>query len=706
MHDRKQMRTPFSSKKAYYISRYFKFRYLAKILFSAGSANYKIVSFYYLSDNSSSRFFEKYKAAICRLLPFGLVLDQLELDPERMSAAGNSKQEGPAAAVYRESVDRIVEEIDRSVMRAKDSIFESLSGKLIMVRDDIRLLMKREIAFRIHNDVLLFEIARRLLSNRNSIFFGSNMNLLLEESGYWGRLVSKYASSRNVPVSFSFASGFSLRRNFVINLSYNLLCLVVRCINAFLGGEKGGPTKEPVKISIPHGFMDNFTSFVDKKNYYLFWYPAVKIDPERILIYYTGKIKDSSEIEKIRRMGFNILSCKQFLKKSNKFAPRYQSSYKLLGLSFEYLKELLRLLGKVRNSATYEEYKVLSIMILRLPYWEDFFTQNRIGIQFRCFEQFSEREIAARITGTTLICYNYSNYSEVSVLHQDMSDCFFTWGEEFVPLYANTDSNIRNVIQTGYSFDYTFAPLRKKSKVLRKQMTNSGAEFFIAIFDESLNVYKQFPALEYMRVNMLLLYQKLFKYAAENPGVGVVIKPKKVSAKGILKSIEGISRYYNILEEENRVKILDQDKYPVEAAAACDLAVGVHLSSSAILEGLLVGTPAIIFDCVRLAGVHPYYEWGGDMVVFDDIETTIRAIDKYRKNGKQFGGFGDWSPVLKKKDPFQDGRANYRVGSYIESLLFGLDSGLEKEEAILSANRFYGERFGVDKVVSRPYIPE
>ena len=78
----------------------------------------------------------------------------------------------------------------------------------------------------------------------------------------------------------------------------------------------------------------------------------------------------------------------------------------------------------------------------------------------------------------------------------------------------------------------------------------------------------------------------------------------------------------------------------------------------------------------------------------------IKHIEEFRENRAFKNGFADWSSVLHDKDPFQDGKANQRIGFYINSLILNMDNGSTKEEALGIANRMYSQRFGSDKVRS------
>ena len=75
-------------------------------------------------------------------------------------------------------------------------------------------------------------------------------------------------------------------------------------------------------------------------------------------------------------------------------------------------------------------------------------------------------------------------------------------------------------------------------------------------------------------------------------------------------------------------------------------------------------------------------------------------MEEFRENRAFKNGFADWSSILHDKDPFQDGKANQRIGFYINSLILNMDNGLTKEEAMQVANKMYSQKYGRDKVTS------
>ena len=63
-------------------------------------------------------------------------------------------------------------------------------------------------------------------------------------------------------------------------------------------------------------------------------------------------------------------------------------------------------------------------------------------------------------------------------------------------------------------------------------------------------------------------------------------------------------------------------------------------------------------------------------------------------------GFGEWSSIIDDIDPFRDGKAAYRVNSFIASLLDGFKVGYKREEILENSVEKYAKLWGYDKISS------
>ena len=62
--------------------------------------------------------------------------------------------------------------------------------------------------------------------------------------------------------------------------------------------------------------------------------------------------------------------------------------------------------------------------------------------------------------------------------------------------------------------------------------------------------------------------------------------------------------------------------------------------------------------------------------------------------------FGDWSDILGEIDPFRDGRAAERMGTYLKWIQEGFEAKLSRETVLADAAERYCRIWGKDKILS------
>ena len=600
---------------------------------------------------------------------------------------------------YCDSMYQLMDQLEDAVLNAKGSLLDLVSEKLSFVKGDLKLWIKHYIAWPTFDNFLLMEIASWVLLHPKSALRGSEIGVIIDKKSYGMDLILGRARKKNLSI-LTFRSRKGRNRNIIIVFFYQLINLIVMSTPFVKRGESTR-SRSKGKICTFHDGCDNFTNFYDKRNYSLFWYAPSGISSDRITIF-SRKSRDipEDEVRRAQAAGFNLLSCNGLIRKAHRSMHRNRCTFRALHLFLEYTLESLKLLFQVRSKAAFEEWKMLSLLFFNLPYWEDFFTQHNIKIFFKPGTLFADVDVAAKLSGSAVISYQYSNHSKLDMGHQDNCDAFFVWGKAYERVYQNKHSEVKHFIQSGYIFDYTFDYLSNKAEVLRKRFSEKGVDFIISIFDESLTA-PQFIFGDDAQRNCVLLYRSLFEYAFKHPSVGLVIKPKKNINENILKSLEQTSGFIPLLEKEGRVEFLDAGKFPVEAGKISDLALGVVADSSAALECLFAGVPAIFYDSVGQKNANPGGVSELDRITFDNIDAMMAAIERCRQYRNTLNEFVNGADAfLRERDPFRDKRANERIGFYIRTLLSNMDQGLAKDIAIKNANKAYGEHFGDDKLMT------
>ena len=92
------------------------------------------------------------------------------------------------------------------------------------------------------------------------------------------------------------------------------------------------------------------------------------------------------------------------------------------------------------------------------------------------------------------------------------------------------------------------------------------------------------------------------------------------------------------------------------------------------------------------------YQLGLGRVVFTNWTDTWSAIVNHRNAPGGVPGLGDWSSMIEELDPFRDGRAAERMGTYILWLINGFKAGLDRDTVLMDAAERYVSRWGKDKV--------
>src|SRR6185437_9217250 len=114
---------------------------------------------------------------------------------------------------------------------------------------------------------------------------------------------------------------------------------------------------------------------------------------------------------------------------------------------------------------------------------------------------------------------------------------------------------------------------------------------------------------------------------------------------------------------------------PVQAALAADLVIhGSVASATAGVEAALAGARVALLDEDGWTA-SPLNALGRGRVIFDRAETLWHTWSRHRESTAELQGFADWSGMLDALDPFRDGRAAERMGTYLHWLIEGFEAG-------------------------------
>ncbi len=280
----------------------------------------------------------------------------------------------------------------------------------------------------------------------------------------------------------------------------------------------------------------------------------------------------------------------------------------------------------------------------------------------------------------------------------DVTFCFSQYSAD---LERQTNSRSNYNIITGYPGDYAGPLLKNEAKKLREKLIANGAKKIIFSIDEnSLDDSRWHTGHELQRENYSYILQKVLEIS----WLGVVFKPK--ISKTLRKRLGPVTSLLEKAEETGRCFVYESsgrhttNAPPILAGLSADICIHGHLcAGTAALECALEGLPTLLIDREGT----PYsklYDLPEGKVIFKDWPSAINAIMEHFDSPEGIPGFGDWSSIIDDLDPFRDHMAAYRIGSYLQWLIEGFESNLDREVIMANAAERYKKQWGEDKVIT------
>ncbi|MBI3320082.1 MAG: hypothetical protein HYZ89_05805 [Candidatus Omnitrophica bacterium] len=279
------------------------------------------------------------------------------------------------------------------------------------------------------------------------------------------------------------------------------------------------------------------------------------------------------------------------------------------------------------------------------------------------------------------------------------ADILFGFSKMTAEVERRSGSVIPYCVTTGYLGDHRFPLLRKPAQDLRDRLHRQGATRILAFSDENSHDEARWSLGHVVtRENYAFLLEKVLS----EPWLGLVIKPKVPGT--LRKRLGPVAPLLERAEATGRCVVCEgqamRGSYPPALAAlASDVMIHGHLlAGTAGIESALAGVPTLFMDREGSPS-SPLYRLGLGRVVFTDWERLWKTCLEHWNHPGTVPGFGDWSLMLDELDPFRDGRAAQRMGTYLQWLLDGFQAGRHRDTVMADAAERYAERWGKDKIL-------
>lgn len=278
-------------------------------------------------------------------------------------------------------------------------------------------------------------------------------------------------------------------------------------------------------------------------------------------------------------------------------------------------------------------------------------------------------------------------------------DVFFGFSALGGDIERRSGSRIPYYVITGYLGDHRFALLRKPALQLRQKLMAAGARRIMAFFDENSGDDPRWHVgHEFTRQNYAFVLEKVLNEA----DFGLVIKPKTPATLR-----QRLGPCFFLLEKAlatGRCFVYDQQHIystypPAIAALSVDITVHGHLcAATAGLESALAGVPTLLLDREGWRECS-LYRLGEGKIVFRSWEDLWRSCCEHWRGSGGITGLGDWTAFLPEFDPFRDGKACERMGTYLQWLLQGYKTKMPREQVLAQAGERYTRQWGKDKIM-------
>ena len=490
---------------------------------------------------------------------------------------------------------------------------------------------------------------------------------------------------------------------------------VRRGIKMVLGARKrqpptrSGDSDRSPKSVVAASYTGLGLSFDLSKRSELFWAPFAQISPHQLLVYfpYSDWPLDDDTYADLQGRSIDAVALNDSTRGSPSVPVWWSRSSvgMVVGETTRAVKAIVAVLfsGLSRPGIDWWIRGVAVRFILSYSYWRCFFKSLNVSVHVDHSDWTAERvasDQALTDLGGVSVSYQRSSEDFPSTLWSSAVDVRFNFSVAGAEAKRTSDAYIEQYVVSGYTSDHAFSLVKPRSARLRKQLAERGAGFIVCFMDGSSTDDKREG---FTHENRAEDYRYLLEKLLADPELGLIFKPKKPGS--LRRRLGQVAALLDQGLATGRCFIFEKtsatatEALPCEASLAADVAIALLWGPTPGIESALAGTPTMFIDRAPL-NYHPLYALGEGEVVFKDWDSLWGRIKASRENPTFMPSFGNGSAKLSEFDPFRDGRAAERIGSYIGWAAKGLQEGLSSGETMARARDRYVKLWGADKEVS------
>lgn len=435
-----------------------------------------------------------------------------------------------------------------------------------------------------------------------------------------------------------------------------------------------------------------------------FWFKNSQIDPDTIY-YLEDRNPYAENVEflirnKIRRVHI-VNNPIEWFKKN---ADGSDDDRELLAADWGEIKKsfVSYLVQWFKGLAFYDsecKWKILMMLQLRISYelWKNIFQQLGLKLLISLADidyKNTAKTMAANYSNGMILGGHLSNQAIYSIQTERFYHIALTWGPHFRS-HLFRQYPYEAVVITGYYFDHKFKEHYTKANKIRIEYPDKFIITFMdnAFYQDISNSTETIQEVYKLFIDIMDLY----------PQVILFVKTKRAEVfdktRKVVPIIDDYMKRGKIVPFTDDIETKQPYK-PACIALTSDLVIGLGISSAAA-ESQFAGVPSFHFDLARTRD-NQFARDGLGTIVFQSVESMKEAIER-QINPKTALPFEIIDDYYNDLDPFRDGRAAERTGTYLKWLLDGFRAGLSRDAAMSEATERYRCEWGYDKIISIPH---